>query len=199
MARKKKSEPNTVEVPAAGAADGAAEGPEEPVAEDLIPPACERAQKTIRNYMIASMAAGLVPVPAVDVAAITAIQLKMLHTIAGEYSVPFMRDAGKSVVASLIGGIGASSIARGTFGSLVKFIPVVGPLAGAVTLPIVAGAATYAVGKIFVQHFEAGGTFLDFDPEKVRTIFQKHYQEGEKVATDLRPKAEAAAAEEAQV
>jgi uncharacterized protein (DUF697 family) len=161
--------------------------------ESQMPTQTQMANRTIRNYMIGSIAASLVPAPAFDVAAVTAVQLKMLHSIAGIYNVPFRQEMGKSIVWSLVSSIGANSIARGTFGTLVKFIPVVGPLAGAVTLPVICGAATYAVGKIFIQHFEAGGTFLDFDPEAVRSHFRKHFREGESMAKDLKPEAEEAA------
>jgi len=38
-------------------------------------------------------------------------------------------------------------------------------------MPIVAGAATYAIGKVFVRHFASGGTFLTFNPEKVKDYY----------------------------
>ena len=28
-----------------------------------------------------------------------------------------------------------------------------------------------SVGRVFIQHFASGGTFLDFDPESVRKHF----------------------------
>jgi len=30
------------------------------------------------------------------------------------------------------------------------------------------GAYAWALGKVFIQHFQSGGTFLDFDAEKVK-------------------------------
>ena len=38
-------------------------------------------------------------------------------------------------------------------------------------------ASTYAVGQIFIQHFESGGTLLTFDPERVRAHYRKLYNE----------------------
>ncbi len=40
------------------------------------------------------------------------------------------------------------------------------------TVPTFAAASTYAVGKIFVQHFESGGTVLSFNPDKVRDYYE---------------------------
>ena len=36
----------------------------------------------------------------------------------------------------------------------------IGQSTGAITMPVIAGASTYAIYKVFVQHFESGGTFL---------------------------------------
>ncbi|MNC99258.1 hypothetical protein D3C83_174830 [compost metagenome] len=35
-------------------------------------------------------------------------------------------------------------------------------------MPALAGASTYATGRVFVDHFESGGTFDNFDPETAR-------------------------------
>jgi hypothetical protein len=46
------------------------------------------------------------------------------------------------------------------------------------------------VGKVFVQHFESGGTFLNFKPEEVRAYYQQMFKEGEKAASIARAEAE---------
>ena len=65
-------------------------------------------------------------------------------------------------------------------------IPVLGQTAGVITMPIVAGATTYAIGKIFVQHFASGGTFLTFDPDKVKAYYTELLQEGQQVASEMK-------------
>jgi hypothetical protein len=45
---------------------------------------------------------------------------------------------------------------------------VFGMLAGAFVMPVLSAGATYAIGKAFVQHFESGGTLLDFNPPDYR-------------------------------
>lgn len=44
----------------------------------------------------------------------------------------------------------------------------------------ISGAITYAIGQVFIQHFESGGTFLDFDPKKVKEYFMEQFEEGNK-------------------
>jgi uncharacterized protein (DUF697 family) len=138
-----------------------------------------QARETVKRYMYWSMGAGLIPIPVVDLAAVTAIQLKMIGDLAKQYGLKFSRESGKAVLGSLTGGAG-SAVAGPMAASAAKGIPVIGQAAGAAAMPAVAGASTYAVGKVFIQHFESGGTFLDFDPDRVRA----HYaQELEKAKT----------------
>jgi len=139
------------------------------------------ANKIIKNYVIWSSGTALIPVPILDMAAVTAVQVKMLKRLCDYYGMEFSNQRGKALIASLIGGFHAGLIA----GSLLKAVPVLG-LAGAVASTTVATAAlTYAVGKVFVYHFEAGGTLLDFNPARLREYFDKKFSEGKKAASGL--------------
>ncbi|MDM8550683.1 DUF697 domain-containing protein [Desulfobacterales bacterium HSG2] len=145
----------------------------------------EREKKIVRNHVVASMAVGLIPIPLVDFVGVSGIQLNMLRSLAKAYGVPFSKDKGKNVISSLIGG-GASLPLGVALASLVKVIPVIGQTTGALAMPVTAGAVTYAVGKVFIQHFASGGTFLTFDPEAVRAYYAEMLKEGEGVATGMK-------------
>lgn len=140
-----------------------------------------QAQRSIKNYALATMAVGLVPVPLVDLAGVAALQLKMLHTLAKTYEVPFTKDLGKSAIGSLIGGGLPAATAMPIAASFVKFVPVVGQSLAVLTMPVINGALTYAVGKVFLQHFASGGTLLTFDPKAMRDYFVQQFEEGKKI------------------
>ena len=159
---------------------------------DAEPSRQERVEKIAKNHILSSMGVGMLPLPFVDMAAMTGIQLNMLRKIALEYDVPFKQDAGKSVISSLLGGVLPVSIGC-TVASLVKFIPLIGQTAGAMTMPALSGASTYAIYKVFVQHFESGGTFLDLDPKKVKNYFAEQFKRGKKQAQNMKAEAEAEA------
>ena len=53
-------------------------------------------------------------------------------------------------------------------------------------MPILAGATTYAVGKVFTQHFATGGTFLNFDPETVREYYYEMFKEGQDLSANIK-------------
>jgi uncharacterized protein (DUF697 family) len=67
-------------------------------------------------------------------------------------------------------------------------VPIIGTVLGGVSMSLFSGAATYAIGKIFIQHFEAGGTFLDFNPITVKEYFHTLFVEGQTVAKEMNEK-----------
>lgn len=142
----------------------------------------ESMDRMIRYHVWASMGVGLVPLPVVDMVALTAIQLNMVRKIAKAYQIPFLKDKVKNVLGSLVGSAVPVAAGAPLAASVAKVIPVIGWTAGALTMPVFAGASTYAVAKVFVQHFASGGTFLTLDPEKVRDYYAEKLKEGKEVA-----------------
>ncbi|CAK0752816.1 hypothetical protein CCP3SC5AM1_1920003 [Gammaproteobacteria bacterium] len=142
-----------------------------------------KVNKLVRNYSIGSVAPSLIPVPILDLVALTSLQIKMLHSLSNIYKVPFSKNLGKEAIGGLLGGVVPVSMTPMT-ASLIKVVPFVGQVAGTVSMATLGGASTYAIGKIFIQHFESGGTFLNFDPEKVREYFASALEEGKKVVNE---------------
>jgi uncharacterized protein (DUF697 family) len=122
---------------------------------------------------------GLVPLPLLDMALLSGIQLKMLHRLAKLYDVEFFTHLGKSVIASLLGS-GISLSFSFNLSSLVRGIPFYGQAMSVISVSLFGGASTYAIGKVFVQHFESGGTFLTFDPKRVRDYYAQQFEKGKK-------------------
>ena len=143
----------------------------------------EQAVAIVNKYIKGSVAIGLLPFPLVDTVAISAAQLKMLHSLAGVYELEFSDSKGKSVLASLLGGIVPLSMKTSLF-SLCKGIPVLGQTVGLLGMSVMAGASTYAVGHVFIQHFDSGGTLLDFEPEKMREYYQQQLKCGKEVVRE---------------
>jgi uncharacterized protein (DUF697 family) len=134
----------------------------------------QEAARITKTYMGWTAGAAFLPVPLLDLAAVSGIQVKMVADLAAVYDQPFSRNAVKSIIAGLIGSVAPSALARGA-SSLVKSVPGVGSILGAVTGPALASASTYAVGKVFTQHFEAGGNILNFDANAMRNYFKEQF------------------------
>lgn len=144
----------------------------------------ERQQKTdeiVKKHVYGAMGVGLVPIPIIDLLGVTGVQLDMLSKMAKFYGVPFRKDRVKNILSSLVGGLVTAGLGM-PVASLLKAVPIIGQTVGALGMPIVAGSSTYAVGKVFIQHFESGGTFLSFDPNAVKQHFEEEFRTGEKVA-----------------
>lgn len=147
------------------------------------------ANRVTKSYVIAAMTASLIPIPVFDLVALTAIQLKLLHSLSKIYGVKFSKDIGKSATGSLIGAI-IPTIGSVATTSLTKGVPVVGMAVGVASMSIFGGAATYAVGRVFTQHFESGGTFLTLNPEAVRKHFQEEFEKGKVMVSAMKADAE---------
>src|SRR5918912_4574798 len=104
------------------------------------------AAQLVDRFSLWSGAAGLVPIPLVDVAAVGGLQLFMLRRLSELYDVPFSETRGKSIIASLAGSVLPASTATSsamTVGSLIKGFPGIGWAVGALTMPVFSAGATY--------------------------------------------------------
>ena len=134
----------------------------EPV--DLSPEARRAlATKVVKRMSLWAGAAGLIPMPFVDLAAIGGVQIQMLRKLSELYGVPFSENRGKALIAGVAGTMIPASSGIGA-ASLMKGIPIAGIAVSAVAMPALSAGATYAIGMAFIQHFISGGTLLDFEP-----------------------------------
>lgn len=140
------------------------------------------AMTTVYTYSAMSAATGLIPFPLVDMAGFMATQLLMLKKLSKLYNIPFDSQRSKSSIAILASGINSAYLAA----SSSKLVPFIGAFSIA-AMPAVNGALSYAVGRVFIQHFASGGTFLDFDPEKVRGYFEEQYRAGKRSGSEKSP------------
>ncbi|RKZ39142.1 MAG: GTPase [Candidatus Parabeggiatoa sp. nov. 3] len=140
----------------------------------LIETKANDANNIVNRYMLGSVAVGIVPIPIVDVVALSSLQVKMLHRLAKLYGVEFSKNLGKSLIASLLGSGIPFALAR----TAAKSIPIYGQMTGMISMSLLGGASTYALGKVFIQHFESGGTFLTFDPQKVKAYYAEQLEKG---------------------
>ena len=125
------------------------------------------AAKLVDRFAIWSGVAGLVPIPVVDVLAVGGLQLQMLRRLSQIYGVEFSQNRGKALIAALAGCMIPATSGMGAASAL-KAVPVINILAAGFIMPVLSAGATYAIGKAFVQHFESGGTLLDFNPPDYR-------------------------------
>lgn len=145
-----------------------------------------QALKITKKYMLWSIGAGLIPIPIVDLATVIGVQVKMVSEISDVYDVKFSENKAKNTISAALSGVTASTFATGTVGSSLKSIPFVGTIIGTITMPFFSSASAYALGSIFINHFENGGTFLDLDADSIKGDFQDMFQKGKEASKDLK-------------
>jgi len=138
----------------------------------------ESANKAIRNHMMWSMGAGLIPFPLADLFTVGAVQLDLIRRLCKIYEVDFKEEEGKAIITSLTSSMLAKIGAR----TAIKLIPGIGTLVGGVTMSVLSGASTYAVGHAFLTHFEKGGTILDIDLNRIKKVYRDKFEKGKEEA-----------------
>ncbi|MCW2306583.1 YcjF family protein [Rhodobium gokarnense] len=148
------------------------------------------ADNLIKDYVIASVAASIVPIAFFDIAAVVAIQLRMIQKLSQLYGKPFSESIGRKVIYALAGGVVGYGAGYVVAASATKLIPGIGWMVGMVSLPVVAGGATFAVGRSIVKHYEEGGTLLDFNASKMRAFYKEQFEKGKDLARKVKDKTE---------
>ena len=104
----------------------------------------------------------------------------MLTQLANLYEVEHQGSNGKAFVSALTG----STLAR-IGASMVKSMPGIGTAVGTISMPVLSGASTYAVGKVAIDIFEGGGDLLSADLDSAKEAYKETFEQGKRFVSDL--------------
>lgn len=143
------------------------------------------ANRTITAHTAWALGAGLIPLPLVDLAAVTAIQVDMLHELSRIYG----QDMSRSQLRRFVSAVAGSMLAR-LGASAIKAIPLFGSLVGGLSMSVLSAASTYAVGQVALQQLEAddGQGFAGFDVNRAKAAYEREFEKGKEVAKNLKDK-----------
>jgi uncharacterized protein (DUF697 family) len=96
---------------------------------------------------------GLVPLPAANIASVTAVNLRMVKQLSELYGVPFQRDRTRSLIIALIAGAVPTGAGLAASSTLMWIIPG-GLVWGLGAAALTAGALTRGIGLVFIDSFE---------------------------------------------
>jgi small GTP-binding protein len=129
----------------------------------------EAAQRIIRSSTLLSLAAGLEPIPFIDIPILLGIQIRLVLRLAALYGEPLdstnaMLHA-RELVATLAGGLGLRLLAE----QAAKAVPFGGDfVAGAI-----AGAATWSIGEVALEFYDSG---KKMDIRRLRQLYKTFNQ-----------------------
>jgi len=120
-----------------------------------------KARAIVERHATYSAAGGLIPLPIVNIAGVTAIILRMVKMLSDLYGVPFERERARAIVVGLAGGSTPTGLAAAATSTVQYLIPA-SALVGMAVSSVAAVACTRSIGRVFVEHFESGETLHDF-------------------------------------
>jgi len=110
------------------------------------------AQRIIRNSTLLSLAAGIEPIPLIDIPILLGTQIRLVLRLAALYGEPLdsndTKKHARELIVTMAGGLGLRYLAE----QAAKAVPFGGDfVAGAI-----AGAATWSIGQVALEYYEGG-------------------------------------------
>src|SRR5262249_59902399 len=103
----------------------------------------------IIGYSSLAAASALMPIPFIDLFAITGIQTRMIYRLAQLYGQPMTGKRFLEIASTL----GLGMVVRQASLEVLKFMPFIGTVGGSVASGALAGASTFALGKAFCYYY----------------------------------------------
>ena len=125
----------------------------------------------------------VVPLPIVDMFAIGAVQLQMVRRLSKVYGYDESDKTLQALITALLGTMAPVYLNSALLGSSLKLagpFGTTGSLMASAGISVFAAASTYAIGKIFVRHFEKGGTVKNFNVDDVKEDLKQEFDSAKK-------------------
>jgi len=116
----------------------------------------KRALKIVNHYSLLSVGMGLIPNSFFYQIAVGGLLSKMLYDLSELYGTSLTKQKNKAIIASVLGGAHSEWITVYLGDNVEKVLPGMVTIGNAIARPVVAAAITYAIGRLFVKHFDTG-------------------------------------------
>ncbi|WQY56164.1 hypothetical protein KVL89_03805 [Helicobacter pylori] len=126
---------------------------------------------------VASGAAGLIPIPFSDAFAIAPIQAGMIYKMNDAFEVSLGKSATPTSITEISSVIALAHVGRTLVNGFLKFIPVVGSVAGGATAVIITEGIGFAYLKVLEKCFndETGEVNLPDEVGMITSLFKENY------------------------
>ncbi|QQW87924.1 GTP-binding protein [Helicobacter pylori] len=124
----------------------------------------------------AAGAAGLIPIPFSDALAIAPIQVGMIYKMNDAFGVKIEESVAASLITGLLGVTAVAQVGRTLVNGFLKFIPVVGSVAGGATAAVITEGIGFAYLKVLEKCFndETGEVELPA-MDTIKSLFKESY------------------------
>ena len=125
----------------------------------------QAALKLVRTATLIGLAAGMEPIPLIDIPILLGNQIRLVLRIAAVYGEPMSAKHTRELAATILGGLGLRLLAE----EVAKLVPV----GGDVVSGAIAAAGTWAIGQVAIEYFEQG---KQMSAKQLNELFQRYYQ-----------------------
>lgn len=137
----------------------------------------QAANKLVRTAALVSLAAGLEPIPLIDIPILLGTQMRLVLRIAALYDEPMTAKHVRELVATIVSGLTMRYLAE----EAAKAVPFGGDLVSGA----IAAAGTWTIGQVAIEYFESGKRFSRQQINDMFLRIYRRYRE-ENVAAKLR-------------
>ncbi|WRE99199.1 DUF697 domain-containing protein [Helicobacter pylori] len=125
----------------------------------------------------AAGAAGLIPIPFSDALAIAPIQAGMIYKMNDAFGMDLEESVAASLIAGLLSVTAVAQVGRTLVNGFLKFIPVVGSVAGGATAVAITEGIGFAYLKVLEKRFndETGEVNLPGEVGMITSLFKENY------------------------
>ncbi len=125
----------------------------------------------------AAGAAGLIPIPFSDALAIAPIQAGMIYKMNDAFGMDLDKSVAASLITGLLGVTAVAQVGRTLVNGFLKFIPVVGSVAGSATAVAITEGIGFAYLKVLEKCFndETGEVNLPDEVGMITSLFKENY------------------------
>jgi small GTP-binding protein len=129
----------------------------------------EAAQRIIRNAALVSLAAGVEPIPLIDIPILLGTQVRLVLRLAALYGEPLdsvnaMKNV-RELLTTMVSGLGLRYLAQ----QAAKWVP----FGGDFVAGTIAGAATWSIGQVALEYYEGGKAV---NTQRLQQLYQRFYQ-----------------------
>ncbi|GAA7839099.1 hypothetical protein JP0186_04490 [Helicobacter pylori] len=135
-----------------------------------------KSKNIIHLASVAAGSAGLIPIPFSDALAIAPIQAGMIYKMNDAFGVKMKDSVATSLITGLLGVTAVAQVGRTLVNGLLKFIPVVGSVAGSATAAVITEGIGFAYLKALEKRFndETGEVKLPA-MDTIKSLFKESY------------------------
>ena len=112
------------------------------------------AQAIIKEEAYWAFGLGLVPIPVVDAALLTAVEVRMIRRIGDVYGRAFSESYARNLAASLLTGVGAAALGTGVVAGLFRMVSPLAFIGGLLSVSLTALPLHYAIGSWLADSLE---------------------------------------------